>query len=96
MEGNVSRFQPLGLIFEEFPGDPLWSSPRMARIYVETFTTSQHRGFKDPVLTLTPAEYDPDAFDVHADRLIDNIMRLKREARAKFEQARSDGNCSPA
>lgn len=88
----MSKYQTFGLVFEEFSGDPLKSAPTMARIYLQTYTTSQHEGFPEPIHTLTPAEYGPDAFDAHADRLIKNIQRLKKEARAKFEQATRRGH----
>jgi hypothetical protein len=75
----------LGLIFEESTGGPEVSSPTMAQIYLQTFTTSRRQGFDEPLHLLTPAEYGPDVFDDHADQLIENIRALKREARAQFE-----------
>jgi hypothetical protein len=86
----VSKHQTLGLVFdfEESPGDPLKNGPTRALIYLQTYVTIQHQGFPGPIHTLAPAEHGPDAFDAHADRLIENIQRLKKEARAKFEEAR--------
>ena len=85
----MSRFQTLGLVFEEHSGSPLKSPPTHARIYLQTFaTTSAHR-FPEPIHALTPVEYSADAFDAHADRLIKNIERLKKEARVKFDRTRS-------
>lgn len=80
--------QTLGLIFEVATGSPIFSAPTFAQIYLQTFTTASREGFTEPVHILTPVEHGPDAFDAHADRLIENIQRLKREARAKFERAR--------
>ena len=61
-------------------------SPR-ARIYLKTYTTSPVHGFQTDVHTLTPFEYDATTFDAHADRLIDNIKQLKRDARGRFSAA---------
>lgn len=82
-----------GLIFEESTGSsPLDSAPTMAQIYLQTYTTSTRQGFEEPVHLLTAAEYGPDAFDAHADRLIENIQALKREARREFAAARKRGH----
>ena len=62
-------------------------SPPMARIYLKTFTTGPATGFKEPIQTLTPSSTA--LTDQHADRLIDNITRLKREARRRFQKAES-------
>ena len=88
----MSRYQTLGLVFEEFSGAPHECSPTLARIYLQTHTTSKHTGFSEPIYTLTPVEYSADAFDAHADRLIENIVRLKKEARRKFERANGRGH----
>jgi hypothetical protein len=60
----------------------------MARIYLQTYTTGPAKGFSEQVHTLTPFEYDPDTFDAHADRLIENITRLKHQDRSLFRQDR--------
>ena len=86
----MSRYDTLGLVFEDpVAGEGKIPSPPMARIYLKTFTTGPATGFKEPIQTLTPFEYGPDIFDQHADRLIDNITRLKREARRRFQKAES-------
>ena len=86
----MGRFDTLGLVFEDpVAGGGKIPSPPMARIYLKTFMTGPAPGFREPIQTLTPFEYGPDLFDQHADRLIDNINRLKREARRRFRKAKS-------
>jgi hypothetical protein len=79
--------QTLGLIFEECTEGPLEQPPTFAQIYLQTFTTAKRDGFES-VHLLTPVNVTPEEFDYHADRLIENIQRLKREARQKFARAR--------
>ena len=86
----MGKFDTLGLIFENpVAGGGKLPSPPMARIYLKTFTKGPAPGFQEDVHTLTPFEYGPDLFDQHADRLIDNINQLKREARRRFQKAKS-------
>jgi hypothetical protein len=59
----------------------------MGAIYLQTFSTGIFPGWDKDVHRLTPVEYTPEVFDAHADRLIENIVRLKKEARAEFEKA---------
>ena len=64
----MSKYDPLGLVFEDPTRDPVPSSAR-ASIYLKTYTTGPVHGFgKDDVHALTPFEYHPDQFDAHADR----------------------------
>ena len=88
----MSKYQTFGLVFEEFSGTPHECPPTLARIYLQTHTTSKHTGFSKPIYTLTPVEYDPDTFDAHVDGLIVNLCRLKKEAHRKFERARARGH----
>jgi hypothetical protein len=87
-----ARFRTLGLIFEQSSdggaGDGL-SHGAMARMYLQTYTSGKPNGFREEVHTLTPFEYDADTFDAHADRLIENIVQLKKEARVRFERDRA-------
>ena len=85
----MNRFDTLGLIFEKSdPDTPALSFPTRARIYLKTFTVCPAEGFSEPIHALTPFEYDPDTFDFHADRLIENIQELKKAARVRFKNAR--------
>ena len=83
----MSKIRTLGLVFEQFSGGPLMSPPTKAYIYLKQLTPTRAQGFADMIYSLTPAEIDPDTFDSHADRLIENIRELKKEARAKFARA---------
>lgn len=80
--------QRLGLIFEENTEGPLAQPPTFAQIYLQTFTTATRDGFHDSVHLLTPVNVTAEEFDYHADLLIENIQRLKREARHKFARAK--------
>jgi hypothetical protein len=65
--------------------------PTFGQVYLQTFRTERRTGFNDqPIHLLTPICVTPDEFDYHADRLIENLERLKREARSKFNKARRD------
>ena len=79
--------QTLGLIFEERTRSPLERSPTFAQICLQTFTIMKRNG-SDSVHLLTPISVTPEEFDYHADRLIENIVRLKREARERFTRTR--------
>lgn len=70
----MSKYQTLGIAFHG----------EQARIYLQTWTTGAADGLPESVHFLTPAEYTPDIFDAHADRLIENIQRLKQEARREL------------
>ncbi len=70
----MSKYQALGIA---------WHG-NQARIYLQTFTTGKADGLPGDAHFLTPGEYTADIFDAHADRLIENIVRLKQEARARL------------
>lgn len=85
----TKKYDTLGLIFENPAAEGFQTAgPPMARIYLQTFTTGPATGFEKPLQSLTPMEPTADLFDLHADQLIDNIQRLKAEARRRFELAK--------
>ena len=83
--------ETLGLMFEDPERDdsPLLVGPPRALIYVKTFTSNPSLEVRWRGHTLTPLESDPDKFDAHADRLIESIKKLKKQARQKFERAKT-------
>jgi hypothetical protein len=84
----MSDFQTLGLLFYD-PKEPgALAGPAAGAIYLQTFSTGVFPGWDKETHRLTPVEYTPEIFDAHADRLIENIQELKKEARREFEKAR--------
>jgi hypothetical protein len=75
----MSKYQTLGIA---------WHGEQ-ARIYLQTFTTGPADGLPAETNFLTPGEYTADIFDAHADRLIENIVRLKTEARTLLSRKKA-------